>query len=353
MPRFDPEPRDHVAFRVGQRDFSFEVVEHPNAPDQVHAMEGGKATVFHLREQRAPHSEYALKVMKKQYMDPMLVAVCASLDFLKQRAGLRVCERTCLSPQTARDVIQQFPTLQYSILMPWIRKLSWFDVLQKARDGATAFTPGTSLRLALNLLDVLGRLEQDGLAHCDLSAANLMLDSASYQIDLIDVEDIYMPSLQPPNAVPAGTPGYQHVTSGQGQWGRFADRFAGAILLSEVLGWYDDKVRAACFGDSYFDPGEMQKPGGRRFAILKDAVAVHSKGMAALLEKAWNSLTLEQCPSFSDWRQASPFPFAPPEPARAPVAWQPSQPTQSAPPVSWATIQPANPAGAPIFWENG
>src|SRR3954469_8726765 len=131
MPRFDPEPRDHVAFRVGQRDFSFEVVEHPNAPDQVHAMEGGKATVFHLREQRAPHSEYALKVMKKQYMDPMLVDVCNSLDFLKQRAGLRVCERTCLSPQTARDVIQQFPTLQYSILMPWIRKLSWFDVLQK------------------------------------------------------------------------------------------------------------------------------------------------------------------------------------------------------------------------------
>jgi serine/threonine protein kinase len=345
---------ERLSFRVDQQSFSFEAVEHPHAPGEVHAAEGGKAFVFRVRELQAPHGDYAFKVLKSAHRDPSLVAVCARLDPLKGSAGFTVCRRLCLTPTSAADLIRQSPDLSFAILMPWIGGLSWFDALQKGRHGEALLNQDQCRQLAFNLVNILLQLEEEGNAHCDLSGPNVLFNPTTLQVELIDVEDFYMPGLQPPKAIPAGTPGYQHRTSATGQWNPLGDRFAGAVLLCEMLGWYDDEVRRQCSGESYFSAGELQQPTARqRLASLKTAVSRHGDQLGRLLEQAWNSSTLTDCPSFREWWAAcSPFEFV--ELSRPPrIIWSPLSAAGSNPVVAWEPLSPQASTDAVVRWEGG
>jgi Tol biopolymer transport system component len=127
---------------------------------------------------------------------------------------------------------------------------------------------------------------------------------------IVDVEGLYAPGLPRPEALPSGSSGYAHRTAREGLWGPTADRFAGAVLLAEMLGWGDETVREACYGETYFDPAEMPAQGGAtppRYRTLTAALARHyGQPVADLFERAWRSETLADCPTFGEWLVALP-----------------------------------------------
>jgi hypothetical protein len=168
-------------------------------------------------------------------------------------------------------------------------------------------------------------MEQNGIAHCDLSGPNVLLPMLAGQtadgrpqtayrppstVELVDVEGLYAPGLPRPEALPSGSSGYAHRTAREGLWGPTADRFAGAVLLAEMLGWGDESVREACYGETYFDPAEMPAQGGSnppRYRTLIAALARHyGQPVADLFERAWTSETLADCPTFGEWQLALP-----------------------------------------------
>ncbi|HEU0297849.1 MAG TPA: serine/threonine-protein kinase [Longimicrobium sp.] len=378
MPAFEPAANETFSLALEGRDLTFRALEHPFAPGFVHAAEGAKAIVYRIEDIHSG-GEYAIKVMKQRFRDPSLEVTCQKLDQFKTLDGMGVCERRCLSPASAPKTLQRYPNLEYAILMPWVQGLSWFDML--AGGGQTAvLNREECLDLALRLAGVLAGLEERGIAHCDLSAANVIVDPRTLQPSLIDVEDIYADVMQPPSALTLGTPGYQHRTSMQGVWRIDGDRFAGAVLIAEMLGWYDDEVRAASYGETYFDPSELQMGGSERLRMLQHAIGAQgragspaSRAVSNLLEQAWNSVTLQECPTLGAWREAlarmrmgltfSPLPAIAPKPQVSPfwkVLPEASQkrldvrwitPTQAAPErkppvVLWGAPQGSAPAGA-------
>jgi hypothetical protein len=248
--------------------------------------------------------------------------------------------------------------------MPWVQGLSWFDVLYMGKSGQHTMSRDASVTLALNFADVLSRLEASGIAHCDLSAGNIVLDPQTFEVELLDVEDIFAPGFQPPPSLPLGTQGYQHRVSARGQWGAQADRFAGAILLCEMLAWHDEKVRKASYGETFFDPAELQTAGSNRFDVLTRAVSEHrnSQPVLDLLRAAWESDTFDACPPLAAWAQAIKgvktgvrFTVLPKQgPARpvgpAPPAWSPLPKGKSGGPVVTWSDAPGAQNPNPVQW---
>jgi hypothetical protein len=263
----------------------------------------------------------ALKVFRARFRTPALVSQAEKLAAFADLPGLTVCRRTVLTRAQNADLLQQHPDLIYAVLMPWIEGPTWVEVMLEKRP----LTPQQALDLARAFADILSRMEQNGIAHCDLSGPNVLLPmlagqtadgrpqtaySPSSTVELVDVEGLYAPGLPRPEALPSGSSGYAHRTAREGLWGPTADRFAGAVLLAEMLGWGDESVREACYGETYFDPAEMPAQGGAnppRYRTLLSALARHyGQPVADLFERAWTSETLADCPTFGEWLVALP-----------------------------------------------
>lgn len=328
MSRFRLEPGQSMDFSVGGTSYLLDALEHPTAEGMVHSMEGGKAFVYHLRERGAVSgipAEFALKVMRKSHVDPGLIAVCQRLEPLHAWKGLRVCKRTCIHPANAPDLIRVSSDLAYSMLMPWINGISWLEILN---DQRILPSPEAALSLAKRLAEILVQLERHGLAHCDISSSNLILDARDGSPQLIDVEDLCGPGFSAPPGIPLGTAGYQHRASSgpRGQWRPDGDRFAGAVLLCEILAWADPSALAARYGESFFEPTELQDPASPRFPVLAQAVGAQWPAARLLLERVWSSKDLADCPRLDEWVQAL-----------AGIIWVPFEPLKMVPPLEIAT----------------
>ncbi|MCC6905160.1 MAG: hypothetical protein IT326_04895 [Anaerolineae bacterium] len=210
---------------------------------------------------------------------------------------MRVCRQIVLTRETHSDLVAHYEDLDYAMMMPWIDGLTWFDVLQQ-RDRVTL---DQSRALAESMAWVLYGLEYNHLAHCDLSSGNVIVAPDMVQINLIDVEDLYTPWLEPPPYVSTGSMGYQHGESMRsGQWSPTGDRFAGAVLVAEMLGWAHPEVRKRAWGESYFAPDELQKDSDR-YTVLVEAIRLYDPGFAEAFEQAWRSRSLESCPPLKTW----------------------------------------------------
>jgi len=304
--RFHPKAGDFFSLVVRGVEISFRVVPHPDPSFKnlrfPHAMEGERSTVWHL-EANELNQEYALQVHNARYMrPPCLEQMCAFLDTLKCIEGLASCDRYCLAPESSGPSIQQYPELAYSILMPWIEGTSWFDAHQ-GHESTCRLSRWQCLQLALQLASVLSELEQRGIAHCALSPNNLIVDLASGapRVELLGTEDVFSPALPENDRSRNSVPDYRHPA--EVLWDSGSDRFPAAILLSEVLGWYDEKVRAQCDAESYFDAAELQSDDSQRLRLLADAVSAHHADLTILLMKAWNSRSPAECPTLEQWRQ--------------------------------------------------
>src|SRR5206468_1547819 len=97
---------------------------------------------------------------------------------------------------------------------------------------------------------------------------------------------------------------YQHRRLGRhGQWSLYGDRFAGAILLTEMLTWWNPLVRAQTPRNAatLFLPEELQRPAGPRWQIVRDVLWSLDPTLLSLFDQAWGSLHLKDCPDFATW----------------------------------------------------
>jgi serine/threonine protein kinase len=299
------------------------------------AQEGRKAVVYQLGTNG---SLYALKVFKPLFRQASLVGICQTLSQL-DIPGLEVCNRECLTLGSADRLLQQYPDLEYAVLMPWVRGSTWFDIVY----NRTAISENASKKLAKCTADVLAGLEGRGYAHCDVAAGNVIVDTATGKVSFIDVEDMFGPGLSLTGAFPQGSPGYQHRSisaAPHGQWCAEGDRFSAAVLLAEMLAWHDPKIRKASDQEHFFAENELQDPSSVRYRLMVDTLKGLSRDVADCFARAWVSQTLADCPSLEEWAKLLEFPLVsdwlpipapPPPPPYKPSAWIPIEVSPPAP----------------------
>ncbi len=277
---------------INGREYRF--APHPAAPSLVWGQEGRHAIVYRMQD----HGEdYALKVFKPAFRHEGLLSTAQALWTYHELPGMRVCQQAIITAESFPDLVAEYEDLNYAMVMPWIEGKTWFDYLNHRQ----RLTLDQGRAVAESMAWVLHALELNSLAHCDLSSGNVIIDPRLDQIHLVDVEDLYSPWLTPPPMVPAGSSGYQHSQVVKtGQWGPLGDRFAGAILMAEMLSWPHPDVRKNAYGESYFAPSELQQP-SERFDILCRALQVYDAGFAELFEETWWAQSLESCPPLKTW----------------------------------------------------
>lgn len=280
----------------------YAIAEHPDpdAAGMPYGQEGRAAVVYQLCA--VSGERRALKVFKLAYRVPNLINSTRHLAPYIDIPGLLACQRIVLSKPRYNALLEQYPDLDYAIMMQWIEGPTWTQVILEHRP----FDRETCLTVVHALLDTLTKMEERQIAHCDLSAPNVLLPclAGGQGIQLIDLEGMYHVSLERPKNILTGSPGYAHETVSCDPniaWSPEADRFAGAMLLAEILGWCDPAVRSASSEDSYFDPGEMHQEAKRYFVLFKSLQKQYDADVAELFERAWWSRSLSECPSFAEW----------------------------------------------------
>ncbi|WP_054958411.1 hypothetical protein [Paenibacillus dakarensis] len=300
---FQPNPGDEIiingtAYTVGQ---------HPAAPGLAYAQAGRQGIVYQLLPKTGEaHEAKALKVFFPKFRIPAMVYQSEHMAAYREIPGLKVCSRDVLTPERNGSLIAEYPDLLYAVVMPWVHGFTWFDVVSDGR----ILGRDESLMLAKALAAIGSSMEQRGLAHCDLSAPNVMLPffsevklpEGAAAVELVDVEQIYSPKMDRPDVLLAGSPGYAaHRTVHSGLWSAYADRFAGAVIIAEMLGWNDSVIVSKAWGESYFDQHEMQTPCERYFLLKKSLGQRWGAGISDLFTRAWDSHDLSSCPTFGEW----------------------------------------------------
>jgi Tol biopolymer transport system component len=277
-----------------------------------YGQEGRQAVVYQVVAENGDRR--ALKVFKPRFRAPALVGLTDQLAAFADLPGLAVCRRAVLTPRRHTELLRQHPDLTYAVLMPWIEGPTWMEILLEKQP----LTPEQSLCLARSLAEILAGMEERGLAHCDLSGPNVLLPlltpfpsqgegwGGGEGVALVDVEQMFAPGLNRPQILVSGSYGYAHKTAPDGLWTINADRFAGAILLAELLGWRDPRLREAAWGESYFDPAELQQDGARYRTLQAVLRERWGAALAGLCERAWQSETLADCATFGEWLVALP-----------------------------------------------
>lgn len=306
------DPKVHDRFTIDG--VTYEMAEHPAAKGIAYGQAGRMATAYQLVNVDAPDDRHALKVIREKWRVPALVGLAQKLEPFAELSGLAVCRRVVLNARQHGNLLRQHPDLLYAPFMPWMSGPTWMQVILEQR----VLSPEQSLALARTLAEVLTALEERGVAHCDLSGPNLIITSMpddqepdhSCSIALVDVEQLFGPGLGSPPMLAAGSPGYAHKASPKGLWSADADRFAGAILLVEMLGFCDDAVRRAAAGESYFTPEEIQCDSARLQILRASLGARWGEAILNLFDRAWTSEALSNCPTLGEWLVT--LPLSPP-----------------------------------------
>lgn len=305
MVRFQPFP--NMPLHIGTNFFEF--VPHPLLPDEkdaVFVLEGGEAFLYKLREVRPSGEQprwHALKVFKPSYQDEHILHVCNYLANLNTLPGLQLGTRMALTKASCPYLLKQFPELEFAVLMPWIELPTWAGFLLD-QTASARYTPEAAGKLATATASALWNIEERGLAHTDLAGCNLFFSPHNQQIELLDLEGMYLPRISTPRKMSYGSPGYQHRCLGpSGQWCPEGDRFAGAILLTEMLTWWNPRVRArvADFAETLFRPEELQVTGLPSWVEVRQTLQSLNERLLQLFDQAWNSATLAECPTFANW----------------------------------------------------
>jgi hypothetical protein len=286
---------------------TYRVTPPPTAPGFFHSR---TAAIYHLLPapagSRVGGEGAALKVFKPRFRTPALVAQAEKLAAFAGLPGLQVARRTVLTPAHHPDLLQRHPDLAFAALMPWIPGPTWQHILLAKRP----LSPHQALTLARALAAVLATMEQHRLAHCALAGDHLLLPALAADdqpwplhalVQLVALERMRGPDFPSPLAPPSDT----HP---QAAADPNADRFAGARLLAEMLGWCCDAVVRAAWGASYFAPTELRQD-CRRYQLLRQALEEQwGSSVAALLGRAWQSETPADCPSLTEWLEGLPAP---------------------------------------------
>ncbi|WP_144611189.1 tetratricopeptide repeat protein [Bacillus cereus] len=270
--------------------------------EMPYGQEGRQGTVYQLQHENGME-RIALKVFKERYREEK--HQLAFLKPLSSLAGLKVCSRYIVTKEEHISAIEKSEDLANSIVMPWIEGPTWADILQEQR----MLSKEQCFFIAEAFLTTLKMMEENEVAHNDLSSSNILVPFLSenpikgqHYIELVDVEQMYGPKTKRPSLLPAGSAGYAPMYLKSGVWQKEADRFAGAILLGEILSWCSEEVRNKKWTDaSYFKTEEMQTE-CERYTLLQEVLHDEWNGeIAKLFKQAWSSKSFAECPSFAQW----------------------------------------------------
>ncbi|HEU5228642.1 MAG TPA: serine/threonine-protein kinase [Ktedonobacteraceae bacterium] len=280
-------------------------VPHPlflDEQNEVFVVEGGEALLYQVRDVSSG-AFYAFKVMKPAYQCEHIAAAADVLARCRDIPGLYLGRRICLSKARYPELITQFPALEYAVLMPWIEGQTWAGLMCNPA-ASQCYTTARARTLALATAQVLWDLETRHFAHTDIAGSNIILSPDFKQVQLVDIEGMYIAGIPAPKRYSLGSPGYQHRCLDQrGQWRPDGDRFAGAILLTEMLTWWEPYVRAQTPDDaeSLFQPQELQVMKTPRWQAVRDVLWSISPAALQLFDQAWASHNLAECPDFATW----------------------------------------------------
>jgi len=299
MPAFNPYPG--MVLRIGS--IKYELLAHQVLPDNkpdVFVVEGEEAFVYKMQSV-SEHTLWALKVMKPRYRSEQIALATAQVSRYQDTPGLYLGRRICLTKREHLELVLQFPDLEYAILMPWLSWHTWAGLMHAA-EASAYYTRIQAVDLALATAHILWGLETHGFAHTDVAGGNVACMSNFQHVELLDIESLYIPHAPRPRQECHGSPGYQHRIR-RGQWCPEGDRFAGAILLTEMLTWWNPFVRAQTpqSAESLFLPEELQETGSPRWQTVRDVLWSFGPDVLHLFDQAWASRNLRQCPDFSTW----------------------------------------------------
>lgn len=334
---FLPKVNDRLL--LGSEAYRF--TEHPAAKGIPYGQTGRRATVFQLRDDEG--QKRALKVFQANYRTEENLENTSDLLKYASMPGLATCERFVITKSQFPSLIQQNRDLDYSLLMTWVEGTTWQDIVL----NKISLDQDKCYEIATNLNMVLGSMEALGIAHCDLSGPNIILrpkelnDDDEDLVSLIDLEEMYAPKLKRPKKVPAGSPGYAHCSTHSGVWSADADRFAGSVLLANMLTWSDSSVVQAAFGEQFFAPNEMHLDCPRYQTLVGSLEKQWGKNTSALFSTTWHSKALGDCPTFSDWADVLSVEI-PKVPALEPGRVSEPQPTQPNLPTKTSFFPPSN-----------
>jgi hypothetical protein len=283
---------------------TYEFLPHPVLPDEVHQILREQATTYQLRRS-TDKTLWALKVSNPGYRDPQTVQKTEALQQFQHLPGLHAANRLCLTRTMFPEPLSTYPALEFAILMPWIQGLTWAGFMDDASISA-AYTRQQAQELALTLAYTLWNLEAHHVTHTDIAGDNVIVLHPR-RIELIDIDGLYSHGMPVPPQPSRGWRGYQHPHLDQrGNCRPEGDRYAGAILLTEILTWWKPLVRALTDGDSFFQLGD-QEPSETmtlRLKAVRATLREISPGLLQLFDRAWNSADLAECSDFATWVMA-------------------------------------------------
>ncbi|HTK10304.1 MAG TPA: hypothetical protein VL485_24250 [Ktedonobacteraceae bacterium] len=283
----------------------FEFVAYPLFPgdrETVFVVEGAEGLIYQIRDIQSAHL-HALKVFKPSYRSRHIAAITQYLTRMAALPGLIFAYRFCITREQYPVLLSTFPELEYAILMPWIEAPSWAGLLCDQAASAR-YTREEARKLAQATAQLLASLEAHGVAHADIAGGNILLLPGEPRVQLLDCEGMYVPGMPAPPRLSYGSPGYQHRNPGpQGYWCLAGDRFAGAILLTEMLTWWEPTVRArvADYADTLFRPEELQGPGTALWQTVRNVLYALHPDLLRLFDQAWMSPSLTGCPDLATW----------------------------------------------------
>ncbi len=295
-------PHRHMTLCIDHTYYGFVPYTYFHDDDGVYAIEAGEAIIYQM--QNLAHNTFsALKVAKPSYRSEHIARASELVASYKHIPGLFLGNRVCLTRARHPQLLAEYPDLEYAVLMPWLAGRTWASFMF---DGASSarYTPAQAYGLALATARILWNLEASHLAHTDIAGGNIMLSPDLKQVELLDIEGLYVHGAAMPKLRSQGSPGYQHRNLDQrGQWRPDGDRFAAAILLTEMLTWAHPYVRALTpdNAESLFQPKELQVSTTRRLDAVRKALSEICPPALPLFDQAWASADLSQCPDFSTW----------------------------------------------------
>ncbi|WKZ39305.1 MAG: COR domain-containing protein [Anaerolineales bacterium] len=292
---FDFEPEKIITIQSQD----YKILGHPAVPTIAYGQEGRHAVVYQVSNNG---NKYALKLYKSKFRSRNILERSLALQEYSNLPGLAACNQRIISRETDFDLIQRYPDFEYGILMPWIDAPTWFDILFQKK----TLSIFDSKRIAWKFANIICSLEEHGIAHCDLSAPNVIVDTKTGDVSLVDFDNIFGSLLPEPISAPRGSEGYGHKSLRQrGDWSIYTDRFAAAILLIEMLTFHDDRIRYVAGEEHYFSDNDLQNQSTNRYRLVIQVLKEQGELYACqLLEQAWRSESLKECPSICEWVEA-------------------------------------------------
>jgi hypothetical protein len=343
--RFKPLPNETIL--IGGQ--SYTVQPHPMAPTSPFSAEGRRATVYNLRGVNG--QAFAFKVFKKTFRTPALLESATLLARFSSMPGMLAASRTVIGPsdQAAIDC----GDLLYSTLMPWIPGSTWNDVLMDAERGRQCYGLDTGMRLCARFLGVMEALEKEGVAHTDIAPGNLTVSVKSAEVQLLDLEDIYVPGIPQPPVRNTGTAGYRHPSADGGQttWCQEGDRFATAVMAAEMLILSNPVLGRQSSDTGYFGGDHTTAVGAQRFDAAYPFLRSTAPEFAEVFHAAWLSASLDRCPPASALHKALASAPAPKQSVQVPgVEWGAFAAPPPPPPPPRAAAASASAGGGSQFW---